>query len=318
MRPFIEGTGLDGIRSACAEVAATGRFVTVDPEGVERLADQLAGEGVPEPDGSELRLPDAHDTVAFVLTWDAVNFGSGWFPMVRKRPGLSGSRTMLAELRDHVLAHGPWTPEQLVDLATDDCAAVFQQDVAELMALFADALNQLGRHLLDGHGGSFTALVRAAGGSADALVADLDGMRFFHDVAEHQGRPVPLYKRAQIVAADLHLAFDGDGFGRFDDVDRLTMFPDNLVPHVLRVDDALRYDETLAARIDAGDLLAPGSAEEVEIRACGVDAVERLVAALAARGLVTNAMTVDRLLWHRGQGPRYKAVPRHRCHTVFY
>jgi len=27
---------------------------------------------------------------------------------------------------------------------------------------------------------------------------------------------------------------------------------------------------------------------------------------------------LDTWLWNRGQEPRYKAVPRHRCRTVFY
>ena len=54
--------------------------------------------------------------------------------------------------------------------------------------------------------------------------------------------------------SDLALA----GVAEFDDLDRLTIFADNLVPHVLRVDGVLRYDPELAARIDAGELLPPG------------------------------------------------------------
>jgi hypothetical protein len=27
---------------------------------------------------------------------------------------------------------------------------------------------------------------------------------------------------------------------------------------------------------------------------------------------------LDMWLWHRGQEPRYKAIPRHRTRTVFY
>ena len=41
---------------------------------------------------------------------------------------------------------------------------------------------------------------------------------------------------------------------------------------------ALVYDDALAGRIERGELLAPGSPEEVEIRACGVHAVELLAA----------------------------------------
>ena len=81
------------------------------------------------------------------------------------------------------------------------------------------------------------------------------------------------YKRAQIVAADLALA----GVASFADLDRLTIFADNLVPHVLRCEGILVYDESLAARIDAGELLPPGGPER-EIRACAVHACELISA----------------------------------------
>ena len=94
---------------------------------------------------------------------------------------------------------------------------------------------------------------------------------------------------------------------------RLTVFADNLVPHVLRVEGVLVYDTPLAARIDAGDLVPHASPEEVEIRACGVTACERLAAATGVRPAL-----VDFVLWNRGQQPRYKAVPRHRTRCPYY
>jgi hypothetical protein len=84
------------------------------------------------------------------------------------------------------------------------------------------------------------------------------------------------------------------------------------VPHVLRVDGVLRYDERLAARIDAGKLLPPGE-EEREIRACALHACE-----LIAERTRTPPRVLDMWLWNRGQAPRYKAIPRHRTRTVFY
>ncbi len=116
------------------------------------------------------------------------------------------------------------------------------------------------------------------------------------------------YKRAQIVPSDLALA----GVADFDDLDRLTIFADNLVPHVLRLDGVLVYDPALAATIDAGELLAPGQRER-EIRGCAVHACEEL-----ARRLEVAPRTLDAWLWNRGQGERYKARPRHRTRTVFY
>jgi hypothetical protein len=116
------------------------------------------------------------------------------------------------------------------------------------------------------------------------------------------------WKRAQIAANDLALA----GVAEFSDLDRLTIFADNLVPHVLRVDGVLRYDPALAARIDAGELLPPGE-EEREIRGCAVHACE-----LLSQRLGMPARMLDTALWSRGQAPRYKSVPRHRTRTVYY
>jgi Potential Queuosine, Q, salvage protein family len=143
--------------------------------------------------------------------------------------------------------------------------------------------------------------VAEAGGSAERLAGMLAaGMAMFRDVG--------FYKRAQIAAADLALA----GVAEFDDLDRLTIFADNLVPHVLRCDGVLRYDGRLAAQIDAARPLAVGR-EEREIRACAVHACELLSASLGVPPRV-----LDNWLWNRGQEPGYKALPRHRCRNIFY
>jgi hypothetical protein len=121
---------------------------------------------------------------------------------------------------------------------------------------------------------------------------------------------VPFFKRAQIAAADLHVA----GIAPAGDLGRLTLFADNLVPHVLRLDGVLEFDERLVGRIDEGLLLEHGSPEEVEIRACALHAVELLVAAHGD----TTATAVDNALWNRGALARYKARPRHRARTTAY
>ena len=102
------------------------------------------------------------------------------------------------------------------------------------------------------------------------------------------------------------------GVATFDDLDRLTIFADNLVPHVLRCDRVLVYDDALAAHIDGGSIL-PMDARECEIRAAAVHACE-----LLAERLSIAPRALDTWLWNRGQGPPYKQRPRHRTRTVFY
>ena len=317
----------DEIRAAAAEVARRARFVRIDDAGLEALADALVAEKVPPPSQDPAHHPfedDDEKAISFIVTLDAVNFGSGYFPHLVKREGKSGYFTIAGGLEDHVRAHGPLDAAALRAATAESCSALFAQPLddparAELMALFAQAWNELGARLESHHGGSFAALVASAGGSAEALVRELAELPAYHDESIYDGDlRVPLYKRAQITVSDLNEAFGGEGPGAFRDLDDLTMFPDNLVPHVLRVEGALRYDAALLARIDAGELLEVGSTEEIEIRAVGLHAVERLVAACRARGLDTNAPSLDHRLWHRGQAPRIKAHPRHRARCTFY
>jgi Potential Queuosine, Q, salvage protein family len=295
---------LDDLRKFAASVAESARYVHLRRDAVHAYARSLPLERVRTPtlDPATHYLGEPDQTLAFVVTLDAINFGSGYFPRLRKRSGLSGYFTVASGLKEA----WPLCVDELAQFTPQKCGRIFQQPmddpaVAELMCLFARALNDLAacvrRH------GSFRELVDAAHSSAERLVTVLAEMPFYRDV--------PFYKRAQLTAADLTTA----DVATFDDLNRLTIFADNLVPHVLRVDGVLRYDAELLARINREQLLEPGSREEIEIRACALHAVELIADALHR---TVSPMHLDYLLWNRGQQPMYKAQPRHRARTVYY
>ena len=72
---------------------------------------------------------------------------------------------------------------------------------------------------------SLTNLISEANGSAARLVNILtDKFPCFRDETKFEGKTVRFFKRAQIFVADLWAAFDGNGLGHFDDIDRITMF----------------------------------------------------------------------------------------------
>lgn len=315
---------LDQIRSSCARVAENARHVSLEYDSLRKLAGELSrkhtGPTVLDP-AHHFSGSDA-DTLAFILTLDAINFGSGWFPHLHKPDGLSGYFTISTALTRHFHESGPWMAEALAELDATRCHETFAQpqtsEIEELMLLFARALNHLGRFLLDGYGGRFEGPIEAAAGSAANLVRILGEMPMYQDVARYDDFEVFFYKRAQLTAADLSAAFGARGPGRFADLDRLTLFADNLVPHVLRCAGVLSYDEGLAARIDREDLIEPGSPEEIEIRALGVHAVERLVAEIKAAGGSTTAQELDYRLWSWGQSQTIKSRPRHRTRCTYY
>jgi hypothetical protein len=320
----------DKVRATCERIVAKARWVTIDLDAATQVQPL-------EPPALDPQIHylegDPADVADYVLALDAINFGSGWFPTLRKRSlhgeQLSGYFTVALSLAEHVRRRGPPTSAWLTQVSTPEIADILgQRSAQELMSLYAQALRALGRFLASPPTLLFSSaksdqatwrdypdqpiphdrpprraldLVAEAGGSAERLAGMLArSMAMFDDRG--------FYKRAQIVANDLELA----GVAQFHDLDRLTIFADNLVPHVLRCDGVLVYDEALAARIDGGEQLALGGAER-EIRACAVHACE-----LISKRTGLPARTIDTWLWTKGQAPEYKARPRHRCRTVFY
>ncbi|HEV3322929.1 MAG TPA: queuosine salvage family protein [Solirubrobacteraceae bacterium] len=312
---------LNEVRSSCARIAAQAHSVRI---AMNAIADEetVAKIAAPAPQESPAGLdPVRHylegepaDVADYLLALDAINFGSGWFPTLRKRLDgglpISGYFMVAWGLTDYVRAQhtadsgwaldGAWL--RTVDTRTI-AGILGQRPDHELMSLYAQALRELGRFL-----GARRALdlVAECGGSAERLAEALAGRSSIGGMAMFDDRG--FYKRAQIVAADLALA----GLASFGDLDRLTIFADNLVPHVLRCEGVLVYDESLAARIDAGELLPSGGPER-EIRACAVHACELIS---ARTGIPPRVL--DHRLWNRGQAPEYKARPRHRCRCVYY
>lgn len=278
----------DDVRRHCAVVAASARHVRIDPtaevtpgatSGLDASLHFL--EGPPE------------DVARYVLILDAVNFGSGWFTVLG-----TDTDALTRSLTGHTRERGaPWTAAELRALDAAAAGAALGLDPAHrLTRLYAEALNHLGVFLADR-----TAL-EVAGDTAEGLAERLaSGMPYFADRG--------FFKRAQIAANDLHLA----GVVDFGDIHRLTIFADNLVPHVLRIDGVLVYSDELAARVDAGIELVAGGQLECELRACAVHACEGLALRL---GVVPAVL--DNWLWNRAQRPPYSERPAHVTRTVFY
>ncbi|HEX3735714.1 MAG TPA: queuosine salvage family protein [Solirubrobacterales bacterium] len=301
------------VRAACAWVAGRAGIVHVEEAAVAEYAEALVAVPAP-PEDAATQLPgaDRETLAAFAICLDAINFGSGWWPTIRKRPGHSGYATIAAGLTERFRERGAWAAAELAALSAADVAPVLGQDAGHpLMEQFAASLRDVGEHVGTEHGGRFESVVESADGSALKLADLLAGWDAFADVSAYEGRPIPFFKRAQLAAADL----DRAGVAKLRDLDRLTAFADNLVPHVLRLDGVLRLDPTLTAKIEAAELLLHGSPEEVELRAGAVHAIELLAAASGGR---LSPSRIDGLLWNRGREPRYKALPRPRCRNTAY
>jgi hypothetical protein len=197
----------DEVRVTCAWVAKRARSVRVEEAKVEEYAAALVGAaeaGADEERAGVERDPEAG--AAFAICINAINFGSGWWPTIRKRPGLSGYGTMAAGVEDRFSSAGPWSAEELGAMSTAAIAAVLGQDPDHpLMARFAAALRDVGEHLLAEHGGRHLGVAEVAE-SIPELASILGEWTSFADTSAYAGREVPFFKRAQLAAADLHRA----------------------------------------------------------------------------------------------------------------
>jgi len=169
-------------------------------------------------------------------------------------------------------------------------------------------LNELGNGLLEKHNGSALRMISKAYNSADLLVGIiLETFPGFRDFvlwnntasssescdwksAKTHPSVVHFYKRAQIAVSDIWAAL-GKGKSnsnsadtpaslqicQFNDMQKVTTFPDYRVPQILRHVGCLEYNSALAKLVDDQVEIQKSSIDEVSIRAGTVVAVEEIV-----------------------------------------
>ncbi|KAJ7180373.1 hypothetical protein C8R43DRAFT_399187 [Mycena crocata] len=213
-------------------------------------------------------------------------------------------------------------------------------------------MREVGFILCNGFGGSFLGFLdefqRRHDGEGTALqLVQIVTETFpsFRDEVHLEGRKVCLWKRAQILVAETwaafypaapettHPLFPGSTGSA---IHQLTMFADYRVPQILHHLRILSYPPTLLQLLHAGTMLAPGSREELSLRAASVVAVERVRAEMLtlqagenpAESAVSSVL-IDFYLWdlakkvERGEEriegiETADMVPTHRTRSIWY
>lgn len=193
-----------------------------------------------------------------------------------------------------------------------------------------ECLHEVGNKLMDKYEGKFENCVLAAKNSAmDLLNLICESFPCFRDEAVFAGRRVAIYKRAQILIGDIWACFRGEGLGRFDDIEKITMFADYRVPQVLVHYGAMEYSSELLQILDTGILLKNGSEQEVEIRGVSIYVVERLKEMVLKRlrenhpdipTTKVNSILLDHFLWdyRRRHAAELEYIPFHKTLSIYY
>ena len=319
------------------------RHVTIDEAQLREVCAHLSGPTSDRALPTILRLPTWDDDVfilhppearaAQLLLFNTINFSywgePKWTIEFHGRP-LDGAWGMLGALARAVDEGLPiFNSAYLASISESDARHVLRGNVEiPMFQERLDILHEVGHVLVAQFGGNFDNLLRAAGNDAVALVRLLV-TRFpsFNDIATLDSPPlrggrggfaVAFYKRAQLAAAMLYEAFDGEGPGDLRHAEQLTVFADYKLPQVLRRLSILHYAPHLAGRVDRREPLEAGSREEVEIRAATVWAGELMRQALLPRFPQVTALHIDYWLWSEGQRQGPDVRPYHRTRTVYY
>ncbi|KAL1971353.1 hypothetical protein VTN77DRAFT_305 [Rasamsonia byssochlamydoides] len=271
--------------------------VALDPSSTREAAETIwrlmREKGYSTKTWSEHELhPKSKDerTVDFIFTMDLLNF-SFWsdesdeskrFAVEYRGKRWTGYWSLVAALQRALDEEIPITTPDFwlnEDECTDDLLRhVFRSATDEQIPLFEErvrCLREAGKVLDEKFDGSFINCIYDANQSAAALVNLLaENFPCFRDEASFDGRRVRFYKRAQILVADLWACFEGQSYGEFHDIDKITMFADYRIPQMLHQLGCLLYSPRLESHIRRLEPIPSGSTWELELRGVSIWCIE--------------------------------------------
>ncbi|PSR99218.1 hypothetical protein BD289DRAFT_361371 [Coniella lustricola] len=279
-------------------------------------------------------------TVNFIFTMDLLNF-SFWsrlpdekrFAVEYRGKTWTGYWSLVAALQRALDEDVPitdphfWHDEN--ECSLEKLRHIFRSTTDEEIPLLEErltCLQEAGKVLYKRYACSVVNLIGAAQGSAAGLVNILaEDFSCFRDEFKWQGRkkPVRFLKRAQILVADLWACFEGESYGAFRDIDKITMFADYRVPQVLTTMGCLSYSPPLMTAITERELIESGTSWEMQMRACSIWCVELIKREIQRNHpeVQVNAILIDFFLYDlmkeleaKGQ----ESVPHHRTRSIWY
>lgn len=208
-------------------------------------------------------------------------------------------------------------PAYLATISKSELAHILRGNIEiPLLDERVQILNEIGKVLSEKFDGQFSRLIEKADKDTLVLVDSiLENFPSFQDFAQYKSKEVFLQKRVQALVEGIYSMFQGVGYGEFKNISALTACADYIIPNLLRKLDILEYTKELGEKIDAQELLPHGSAEEVEIRAATIWAVELIRQELEKKNIQVSAFNINDYLWTAGGNPD---TPFHRTRTTAY
>ncbi|KAF1841115.1 uncharacterized protein K460DRAFT_380838 [Cucurbitaria berberidis CBS 394.84] len=277
-------------------------------------------------------------TVNFIFTMDLLNFSfwsekseEGRFAVVYKGKRWTGYFSLVALLQRALDQDIPITsPDFWIDeerCTEDVLRTVFSSGTDEEIPMFEErvrCLREAGQILEEEFDSSVVTLIEDSKGSAAGLVNLLaEKLPCFRDEGTFERKKIRFLKRAQIFVADLWAAFDGEGYGEFNDIDKITMFADYRIPQMLHSLGVLWYCPPLENKIRRLEIIESGHSWEMQMRGCSIWAVELLRREILKLKPDTkvNAILIDFFLYDLAKEKEKdgsEVIPHHRTRSIWY
>ncbi|TDL22181.1 hypothetical protein BD410DRAFT_269849 [Rickenella mellea] len=286
----------------------------------------------------------------------AIQWLEGWGSSQTK--SWTGYWSLLAAINRALEAHIPITDPAFYSselLCPDSLIAdIFTaaSDSAESIPLLRErimVLREVGFILCSSFGGSFQGFLEEfqrrnnnAGTALQLVHVVTETFPSFRDETWYHGRQVFFWKRAQILVAETWAAFypvpppggsNAEPHPFFPNgIEQLTMFADYRVPQILHHLRLISYTPALLSLLRNHVPLAPGSPEELCIRAASILAVEAIrdkILLINAGSSAVSSVLIDFYLWDLAKSiekgekniegiETVEMIPAHRTRSIWY
>lgn len=335
-------------REASRFIASKCKDVTILKDGVKSTAQKIFGmlksnQAVLHVDRWKLNelnpITQNEAAVEWVFVTDLLNFSFWCEPNRKYRVKYNGKEwtgywSLCAALNRALDAGVAITdPNFYGNITCDELENLFRSDSSYPMPLLDERLKSLhmaAKVLLEKYDGKFVNVVKSCDGSAMKLVRRVvEDFPTFRDETEYEGQKVAIYKRAQILVADIWACCGGRGIGTFKDIDMLTAFADYRIPQALVWFGVLQYSDHLTQLLWADHMFSYGDRLEVEIRGCTLWAIELILEELREMirsdkdlrdDLQMNAVILDHFMWdfRREHESETNSIPFHKVRCIYY
>ena len=191
------------------------------------------------------------------------------------------------------------------------------EGVLQMIPERAERLVEVATALREEWNGAAMNLVEAAGWDGPRVVAMLaDTLPGYEDEAAVGGHHLQFRKLAHLAAA----VMSSRSSARWSGMETFPVYPDYMLPRLLRHRQILRYTPELAEAVDTRTLIPRHSKQEIAIRWATVRAGHLLVEQLQALGASITAPPLDYFLWSEAVlGPDTSRMgEHHRTLTLDY